>query len=318
MSYDDTPIKEQCNGRWRSILTTLGIPAKALTGKHGPCPMCTGGVDRFRFDDKNGEGRWLCGVCGSGDGFDLLIGAFHWKFQDCVSEIKKVLPEAKRQVVTRQERSEQSLRDAMNRLWTHAKPLDEGDPVSRYLEARGIEFAAYPPTLRYFRDTKAGLDMMLAKVTAPDGRPCQIHRTWLGENGQKADIEAPRKLMPGKITKGSAIRLGIPGDLNILGVAEGIETALSASVRSSIPVWAVISTAGMMQWECPPDVERVVIFGDHDVKFGGQSAAYALAHRLTVKDGKKVRVAIPAEPGDWNDVLKSDRVAEQAGETITA
>ena len=34
---------------------SLGVPAKALTNRHGPCPIC-GGKDRFRFDDKGGRG----------------------------------------------------------------------------------------------------------------------------------------------------------------------------------------------------------------------------------------------------------------------
>ena len=48
-------VREVAQGRWRSILTVLGIDERALSGKHGPCPMC-GGKDRFRFDDREGRG----------------------------------------------------------------------------------------------------------------------------------------------------------------------------------------------------------------------------------------------------------------------
>jgi putative DNA primase/helicase len=34
--------------------------------------MC-GGKDRFRFDDKEGHGTWICTHCGAGDGFSLLM-----------------------------------------------------------------------------------------------------------------------------------------------------------------------------------------------------------------------------------------------------
>ena len=65
-------------GRWRAILPTLGVPAGVLVNKHGPCPGC-GGVDRFRFDDEDGRGSWICSQGGgttiAGDGFDLLVHA---------------------------------------------------------------------------------------------------------------------------------------------------------------------------------------------------------------------------------------------------
>ena len=50
---------------------SLGVPAKALTNRHGPCPVC-GGKDRFRFDDKGGRGTWICSTCGAGDGIELV------------------------------------------------------------------------------------------------------------------------------------------------------------------------------------------------------------------------------------------------------
>ena len=46
---------------------------KALSGKHGPCPLC-GGRDRFRFDDKDGRGTYFCSGCGAGDGVRLAMG----------------------------------------------------------------------------------------------------------------------------------------------------------------------------------------------------------------------------------------------------
>lgn len=46
-----------------------------LAGRHGPCPGC-GGKDRFRFDDREGGGTFICSQGGrgnlAGDGFELL------------------------------------------------------------------------------------------------------------------------------------------------------------------------------------------------------------------------------------------------------
>src|SRR5947199_194195 len=76
-----------------------------------------------------------------------------------------------------------------------------------------------------------------------DGKGVNIHRTYI-ENG-KAVL---RKLMPGKLPDNVAIRLFgfrdnsfLGAGLGTLGIAEGIETALSASALFDIPVWSAIS-----------------------------------------------------------------------------
>src|SRR5439155_22198569 len=71
---------ERAKGRWPGILAALGIPANALTGKHGPCPMC-GGKDRFRFSDNDGSGDYICSQCGAGYGMRLLEKFHGWDFK---------------------------------------------------------------------------------------------------------------------------------------------------------------------------------------------------------------------------------------------
>ena len=66
-------VREAAHGRWPSILSALGLDERALSGRHGPCPMC-GGKDRFRFDDKEGRGTYFCSGCGAGDGVQLAMG----------------------------------------------------------------------------------------------------------------------------------------------------------------------------------------------------------------------------------------------------
>ncbi|WP_270804657.1 DUF927 domain-containing protein [Aeromonas sp. QDB66] len=57
-------------GHWPELLAGIGIDVPRR-GKHGPCPAC-GGKDRFRLDDKECRGTWICNQCGSGDGLDLV------------------------------------------------------------------------------------------------------------------------------------------------------------------------------------------------------------------------------------------------------
>ena len=106
--------------------------------------------------------------------------------------------------------------------------------------------------------------------------------------------------MPGTIAKGSAVRLAPP--IDVLGIAEGIETALSASALFAVPCWAALNAGMLAAWQPPPEVKRIIIFGDNDPEYAGQAAAYALARRLG-SNKYVVEVHVPADPGaDWNDV----------------
>jgi putative DNA primase/helicase len=137
-------------------------------------------------------------------------------------------------------------------------------------------------------------------VTGPDGALSTLHRTYLTNDGRKAPVTEPRRLVPGIIAKGAAIRLGPAGD--VLGIAEGIETALSATALFGVPCWAAVSDARLAAWQPPPEAKRIIVFGDNDPNYAGQSAAYALARRLR-SDERVVEVQIPTELGaDWNNV----------------
>ncbi|MCP9841645.1 hypothetical protein KBY93_13540 [Synechococcus sp. J7-Johnson] len=70
-----------------------------LDGKHHPCPVC-GGTDRFRFDDLDGRGTWLCNQCApkpgkgspaAGDGMDLLRRVKSWSFPDAADAVRSHL-----------------------------------------------------------------------------------------------------------------------------------------------------------------------------------------------------------------------------------
>jgi putative DNA primase/helicase len=87
----------------------------------------------------------------------------------------------------------------------------------------------------------------------------------------------------------------------ILGIAEGIETALSASILDAIPVWAALNTSLLSKFEPPPGVLRLRIYADRDEP--GLAAATHLMERLQGRVALEIR--IPSAPHkDWNDVLQ--------------
>lgn len=291
---------DAARGKWRGILLQLGIEERFLRDKHGPCPMC-GGVDRYRWDNKGGSGSYICGQCGAGNGFDLAMNVLGSSFVEIAKQVDDLVGNVKADAI-RKPLDEAKRVELLNNLWGQSKLLVRGDLVCRYLAARGIVLAERIEALRFHPRCRApnGSEhpAMLAMVSNPDGTPVTLHRTFLGD-GCKADMDEPRALMPGPVPDGAAIQLSAP--FEIMGIAEGIETALAASKKFGIPVWAAINSTMLKKWEPPAIAKEIVVFGDNDPKFGGAAAAYTLAHRLAVK-GKAVTVEIPQTRGhDWAD-----------------
>ncbi|MHA6687030.1 primase-helicase zinc-binding domain-containing protein [Mesorhizobium sp. A556] len=86
------PIADRAHGKWRHVLECVGVPVKALSGKHGPCPFAgCGGKDRFRFDDKAGSGSFYCSQCGAGKGVEFAKRFMGVEFKEAVREIEKHL-----------------------------------------------------------------------------------------------------------------------------------------------------------------------------------------------------------------------------------
>jgi putative DNA primase/helicase len=182
------PLWERANGHWRSILPAIGIDPKFLTGKNGPCPLC-GGRDRWRFDNKRGDGTWFCNHCGAGQGIKLAmmytgIADFKTIAEKIESVIGKATPEP-----PRRELSEDAKRAALNELWSAGRPVTVGDPVDLWMHRRGLGAPSYPTCLhtcmqvRHSGPPVTFHPAMLAKVTDATGRPVMIHRTFLTPTG---------------------------------------------------------------------------------------------------------------------------------------
>jgi putative DNA primase/helicase len=296
-------IADQARNHWRSLLPMFGIDPKFLTGKHGPCPICDG-KDRFRFDDKEGRGTFFCSQCGPGDGVKLLMRKTGQSFAQVAQGIREKLGEA-RETPSSRAADPVAQRRRAGEAWNAATPIFDDD-AARYLAGRNFA-GPYPTALRFCPSARTGeptppfLPAMLALVTGPDGQSVNLHRTFL-ENGSKASSVPPRKMMAGTVPEGSAIRLG--AHTGILGVAEGIETALRVTQRLHIPCWSLIDAEKMKRWLPGNDVRELHIFGDNDRNGVGQAAAWTLYQRIyAMRDGPQVFFPhIPAAVGkDWAD-----------------
>jgi putative DNA primase/helicase len=94
----------------------------------------------------------------------------------------------------------------------------------------------------------------------------------------------------------------------MLGVTEGIETALAVHRRTGMPVWAAVSANLLERLEPSPKTSLVVIWADRDWSGAGEAAAVSLRKRL-LRRGISVAVHLPPGPipagakgVDWADV----------------
>lgn len=304
-------VVDAAKGRWPEILAQFGVslPAK---GKHGPCPAC-GGKDRFRFDDKEGRGSFYCSGCGAGDGFILLErvrGVGLSKATEMVRDYLKIPAQPRSQ-------PKEDPTKAMRALWERArKPVEDG-PVQRYLYNR---LGPHEPPLSireamsvFDPETKQSFPAMIAKIASPENRAVNLHITYLTLDGQKAATPKPKRVMAGKLPEGSAIRLAPAAE--VMGIAEGIETAMAASIMFDMPVWAAVSGVGLSKWTPPAIAKFVVVFGDCDQNFAGQAKTYALGHRLKTVFNREVVIKIPeGNDTDWNDELAERNAQASMGE----
>ncbi len=215
------------------------------------------------------------------------------------------------------DRSDEDKLDALRRVWGESAPIARGDEAERYLVGRGLTLYDLPESIRLhpgltYRDETGVIGgrfpTMLARVVSSAGQGVSLHRTYL-QGASKAPVTAPKKLMQGLPLPGAAIRLTAVSE--VLGIAEGIETALAAFELFEVPVWSCISAQGIESFEPPAGVREVIVFADNDANFAGQAAAYRAAHRLKLK-GFEVEVVVPEIVGDWLDVLEGRKKGAQA------
>lgn len=302
-----TDHHDAARGRWASILPQLGVPSDYLTGRHGPCPKC-GGTDRFRFDDQLGKGTYYCSKCGSGTGFDLVMLVNGLSFIDAKKAVLALVESAP--VLVRKASHKVTVEDEVKK-WRQSVRLNGYCAASKYLQSRGILLTEWPAVLRIHEDAsywtddgkKLVMPAMMALYVSPDMSKQNVHYTFLTPDGQKADVPKQKKNGRGPMPKGGAVRLAPSAET--MGIAEGIETALSAAQLNGIPVWAALNSGLLVNWQPPPTAKNIIIFGDSDSSYGGQSSAYGLAYRLKT-EGYHVEVRVPDTLDcDWNDMLMS-------------
>jgi putative DNA primase/helicase len=334
--------KSRAFNRWPDLLAVAGLDDKYLRLKrNGPCPFC-GGTDRYSFTDKYGDGSYYCRKCGGGDGMKLLEYVFpekrfmervRWVLESLGAGVPEYVPSKRGGDVPRRageplSAAEFAKRKAKHRrLWNEARRITEGDPVWKHLHRRLPELvqADIPAVLRYhpaleyweFDEEKEKFVQlgkfpgMVAAIQGPDGVCCNIHRTFLTEDGEKAPVPSVRKKERTLEIRGGAIRLFAPVARE-LSVAEGIETSLAVNIFRGESCWSMVDAGGMEEFDFSflNDVDLLRIYQDNDLPDNrgirrGFRAGEKLAERAKAL-GKRVVKYAPAKAGmDMDDFVRS-------------
>jgi putative DNA primase/helicase len=192
-------------------------------------------------------------------------------------------------------------------LWRACRPL--GGEGLAYLQARCCVIPPRDGDLRWHPALKhppSGLigPALVALVTdAVSGTPLTLHRTWVQGDGSKAPVQPARMLLGGHRKQGGVVRLW-PDEAvtHGLGVAEGIETALSLA-HAIAPVWACIDAGNLAAMPVLEGIEALTIAADHDD--AGLAAANTCADRWA-RAGAEVRLVVPdRRMTDLNDVARA-------------
>ena len=196
-------------------------------------------------------------------------------------------------------------REQARAIWAASQPIG-GTIGETYLRSARRIRLGLPEWLRFHPRLPIGAGegetwpAMVAGVIGLDGQVLAIQRTFLARDGSgKAVIQSPKRSL-GPLADG-AVRLGPPA--LTLGIAEGIETGLSAMELFAVPVWCALGS-NLARIGLLATVRNVVIFADRGE--AGEAAAdkAKIAFRLA---GRKVAVRFPAIGKDFNDELRARR-----------
>lgn len=297
---------EAVRGRWPEIFQHYDLPP--ITGKNhfkGECPLC-GRKGKFRIDNKDSRGEWIC-TCGAGDGWRLLELTQGKDFRTLARELDQLLGntyEPQGQAV----RPVQEFRSRVITKFSSLTPL-RTTPAQRYLNSRGIN--ELPAThIRYntTENHRDGAFQSIWSVATDDrGAGCYLHRTFL-LGGKKAEIEANKKLSKlqddGYLNHACSVAIRMFPVSGTLGIAEGIETALSCKQIYGCNTWSALNSGFLRKFRAPRGVKHLIVFADSDSNGAGLAAAFECGHRniLHNNDVETVSVRWP-ERGDFNDML---------------
>ena len=298
-------VKLKANGQWQAILSHLG--AEVPLNTHTACPHC-GGKDRFRFDNKDGNGTFICNQCGSGDGLDLVQRVLGVSVTEAAKEVANIIgidtrsacpPAYRRSEIKAQQdelKAQQAEKQANEKREKHKRFIERYNRTianvqrgrSDYLKAKGLH----------------GFEMDLLQdgsliIPLLDAGGVITGAQTIKPNGDK-------RLLSDSAKSGSYYPINEPVNVSTVIIAEGLASALTchliqpeAHTVAAIDAGNLIHVAKVMRVKYPES--KIIIAGDNDIK-PGQDNTGKLAAEKAAKAVNGVAVLPPTDDkADWDD-----------------
>jgi hypothetical protein len=208
-------------------------------------------------------------------------------------------------------------REQARQIWKETIPWNDqrAESLRRYLSGRGLDPGRFKEIqncmrfhlgLAYWQGGKSTYNFpaVIFKVTNPEGQAQALHRIYLTEDGNKAPVDSPKKLL-GPANGGSIKFAGSKED-TVLHLTEGPETALCIYQVIASETWSFISTSGMKNIEIPMDKSIIHIWVDNDESNAGLNAATSLAERLH-SEGRSVYLHLSQKKWErtgWTNLIE--------------
>lgn len=232
-------VKAKAQGLWAdTIFPRFNIDVRFK--KKTPCPAC-GGRDRFRYDDKNGNGDYICQHCGAGDGISLIQKVTGLTFPEALSEVAAIVGLDATSNITEEDRvrwrKEKEIRDKEQR----ERELKMQEQIAR--KADGLfrnaylgDFSLYLKNKQVDKDPKIKITHdgnLLIPAIDENGKIWNVQT--ITPDGQKLFIQES-----GGRTGGCFFMIGeVQPDLydaHIICIAEGYATGMSIHMATGHPV----------------------------------------------------------------------------------
>lgn len=303
------------------------VTGSSITGaKNGePCPVCAGN-NRFVFDNKNGRGNNLCRKCDSdsGDsvksrtGLRLISDIVNCTFDEAcerAGEYLQLTPETNYKPGEQTKKPKpQKPKDTEPQISKRDKDFAAGmiskallnsteiagTPAQEYLQSRGLKVNYPIKNLRFNEIDRYEKDYepntwsqkaLIARLTDNEGKLESLQRTYLTTNNSK-DTRKQTPRYTGHTVEQSKASVKLFDPQTIMGIAEGVETALAAHELSGIPVWSSINAGRLAFWQPPQIAKTIFIFADLDESNTGYQRGVELYWRLK-NQGLEVYLLLP-------------------------
>lgn len=282
-------------GHWPRILPALGV--KVIKNRHMPCPVCQG-TDRFRFDDIDGRGTWICNQCGAGDGMDLVKKALSITFIEAAARVNDLTgnlpPVAAGNSTAAGPETDEASRAAAAALAQHLVSSAKEAAGNAYLSRKGL------PEQACLTLSKAHKVALTSYRTGDVVVPLHDMSGQL-VNVQLINASGEKRTLKGGQVKGACHVLSSAKPAKRIWLAEGYATGLTVHNLTGDEVWVALSSGNLLSLAGLAREKhatlQLMIAADRDLNGNGQDKAKKAA------DVSNAVVALPPVFGDWNDAF---------------